>query len=97
MRLSAGRKDGGDLLISVADTGKGMAADDIPVALKPYGQTSTGQHLPGSTGLGLPLVKRLAEMHGGAIHIVSAIGQGTSVEIRLPAARFEAAGAALEQ
>jgi signal transduction histidine kinase len=86
--ISARRSDDGDLLIIVADTGVGMAPEDIPVALSPYGQTTTGRHMPGSTGLGLPLVKCMAELHGGTILIESKIGAGTTVTIRLPGARF---------
>ena len=86
--ISARRSDDGDLLIKVADTGAGMSAEDIPVALSPYGQTTTGRHMPGSTGLGLPLVKSMAELHGGSILIESEVGSGTTVTIRLPGARF---------
>jgi signal transduction histidine kinase len=86
--ISARRSEMGDLLIIVADTGAGMSAEDIPVALSPYGQTTTGRHMPGSTGLGLPLVKNMAELHGGSVQIESEIGAGTTVTIRLPGARF---------
>ena len=92
--LSARRNQAGDLCIAVADTGYGMASEDIPVALRPYGQTAWGRHMPGSTGLGLPLVKRMAELHGGSIWIDSKLDVGTTVTIRLPAARFEDAGGA---
>ena len=82
------RADDGDLLLIVKDTGQGMSPEDIPVALSPYGQTTTGRHMPGSTGLGLPLVKSMAELHGGTVLIESEVGKGTTATIRLPGDRF---------
>ncbi|WP_341702208.1 PAS-domain containing protein [Ferrovibrio sp.] len=77
----------GHLDISVHDTGVGMAPQDIPKALAPFGQVIgvlTRQHQ--GTGLGLPLVKSLAELHHGSLSITSAPGQGTTATIRLPLA-----------
>jgi PAS domain S-box-containing protein len=81
--------DDGDFLLSVTDTGIGMAVRDIPKALAPFGQvdSSLTRRYEG-TGLGLPLVKSLAEMHGGSVEIDSEPGRGTMVSIRLPAARL---------
>ncbi|MEI9994134.1 MAG: ATP-binding protein [Rhizomicrobium sp.] len=70
--------------IAVCDTGVGIAADEIDRLGNPFVQLSnnSGNH-PG-TGLGLALVKGLAEMHGGGIRIESQLGQGTTVTVRLP-------------
>ena len=79
---------GGDLLIKVADTGVGMAPEDIPVALTAFRQVDSGwSRKHGGTGLGLPLVKSLVELHGGTLHIESARGLGTTVTLSFPAAR----------
>jgi PAS domain S-box-containing protein len=79
---------GGEVSISVADTGIGMAADEIPRALQPFGQIDNSLTRPhGGTGLGLPLAKRLVELHGGTLKIESAPGRGTIVTVTLPAKR----------
>ena len=78
----------GEVVISVADSGIGMAPEDIPRALQPFGQVDNGlarQH--GGTGLGLPLAQRLVELHGGTLTIDSALGKGTTVTVVLPAER----------
>jgi len=74
-----------NLRIAVADTGIGMAPEDIPVALTAFGQihsTYTKEH--NGTGLGLPLAKWLIEMHGGSLILASTPGQGTTVTLLLP-------------
>ncbi len=92
--VSAGVTAARDLLLSVADTGIGMAAQDIPVALAPFRQVedALNRRFEG-TGLGLPLAKTLTELHGGTLEIESAPGRGTTVRITLPAARLLAAAA----
>ena len=69
----------------VADTGIGMAPDQIPIALAPFGQISnsmTRKH--DGVGLGLPLTKRLIELHGGTIELDSNPGKGTVASVHLP-------------
>jgi PAS domain S-box-containing protein len=79
-------KESGDGIdINVTDTGIGMSDKDIGLALAPFGQVDSAlnrRHM--GTGLGLPLSKSLAELHGGALRIESAPGKGTSVTVRLP-------------
>lgn len=70
--------------IEVTDSGIGMSADDIELALSPFGQVDSAlnrQHA--GTGLGLPLSKSLAELHGGTLDISSAPGAGTTVTVHL--------------
>jgi len=77
-----------DLLLRVSDTGLGMAAADIPLALKPFGQierTLSRKH--GGVGLGLPLSKHLVELHGGRLEVSSTPGKGTSISVYFPPAR----------
>lgn len=69
------------LLITVRDTGKGIAAADIPKALTPFEQVA-GDGRKVGTGLGLPLAKALTEAHGGTLEIISAVGKGTTVTLR---------------
>jgi signal transduction histidine kinase len=75
----------GDLLISVSDTGIGMAAEEIPRALEPFGQIDgTLARRYDGTGLGLTITKAFVEMHGGALTLDSEKGRGTTATIRLP-------------
>jgi PAS domain S-box-containing protein len=85
----------GDVVISVTDTGIGMAAEDIPRALQPFGQIDNSlARSHGGTGLGLPLAKRLAELHGGTLTIESQLGEGTTATVTLPAERVHLRDAA---
>jgi thioredoxin len=83
------RLDGdGGLELCVTDTGIGMRAEDIPRALEPFAQidSARARRLEG-TGLGLPLSRKLVELHGGTLSIRSEIDKGTTVAVRLPATR----------
>ncbi len=75
---------GEDLEIVVSDTGVGISDADLDRLGKPYEQGGdTAQKVRG-TGLGLSLVRAFAELHGGAMSIESALGEGTSVSVRMP-------------
>jgi PAS domain S-box-containing protein len=80
--------DGAGVVIAVEDTGIGMKAEDIPVALEPFRQIdgALSRRFDG-TGLGLPLAKALVELHGGALEIESAPSAGTTVRLHLPLER----------
>ncbi|HEY0835420.1 MAG TPA: ATP-binding protein [Azospirillum sp.] len=81
--------DGG-LAVTVADTGIGIAAEDIPLILEPFGQVrSAFQRNHAGTGLGLPLSRRLMEAHGGTLEIDSTPGEGTRITLRFPAERVQ--------
>jgi signal transduction histidine kinase len=83
------RRSNDGLVITVADTGIGMAAEDIPTALERFGQVDSRlSRAYEGTGLGLPLAKQLVELHGGTLAIESVVGRGTTVTIALPAARL---------
>jgi two-component system cell cycle sensor histidine kinase PleC len=76
---------GSNIAISVSDTGIGIRAEDIPKVLEPFGQVESlmSQKHKG-TGLGLPLTKELAELHGGSLTMESNVDAGTTVTITLP-------------
>ncbi len=86
IRLSADREDG-FVRIGVSDNGPGVAADDLKRILEPFEQVrrSHADH-DGGTGLGLPLVKAFAELHGGYLTLESTLGEGFAATIELPAA-----------
>lgn len=78
------RADGG-VSVEVADSGVGMEAADIPKALALFSQVDEGharQHE--GTGLGLPIVKSLIELHGGRLQLTSEKGKGTTVRLDFP-------------
>ena len=88
--LVAAESSEAGLRLAVSDTGIGMAPKDIPKALEPFSQIdSSVTRKYGGTGLGLPLSKLFAEMHGGSLVIESAPGRGTTVSVYLPAAAAE--------
>jgi PAS domain S-box-containing protein len=76
------------VIIEIIDTGVGMNADQIPVALQPFGRLGNDLHnRQGGTGLGLPLTKRLVELHGGSLTISSRPSLGTAVRLIFPPER----------
>ncbi|MEJ0062450.1 MAG: ATP-binding protein [Alphaproteobacteria bacterium] len=81
----------GRMCFAVADTGIGIAPEDIATALAPFGQIeSVLSRKTQGTGLGLPLTKALVELHGGELKIESALGKGTTVTVTLPPERVVA-------
>ncbi|HXQ46818.1 MAG TPA: HAMP domain-containing sensor histidine kinase, partial [Caulobacteraceae bacterium] len=72
------------LELSVADTGIGIAEDDLARLGRPYEQAGDASHQAQGTGLGLSLVRAFAELHGGEMAIESRLGEGTAVTVRLP-------------
>jgi two-component system cell cycle sensor histidine kinase PleC len=74
--------------IVVRDTGIGMDPSEIPVALSPFGQLDQGlARRHEGTGLGLPLVREMVELHGGTLSLTSARGKGTTATLHFPATR----------
>lgn len=79
------RIEGGAIELSVSDTGIGIAEADIERLGRPFTQVSSGSaRRYQGTGLGLSLVKGLADLHGGAMTIRSEPGIGTMVTVRIP-------------
>jgi signal transduction histidine kinase len=98
------RADGGDAVISIADEGFGISSSLLPVVFDLYVQADrTIPHARGGLGIGLPLVRRLVELHGGSVAAASdGEGRGSTFIVRLKqvpsrtAARAGCAGTALE-
>ncbi len=79
--------DGGQTII-VTDTGPGIPKEEIPKVLSAFGQGSLAQKsAEGGTGLGLPIVSRLIELHGGRFELKSELRRGTQAIVRIPATR----------
>jgi signal transduction histidine kinase len=87
IRLSAGVRDDG-LILDVADSGVGIDPDLLPLLFDRFSRTDQprSRHA-GGTGLGLPIVKAIAEAHGGSVEVESLPGQGTSIRMLIPGLR----------
>jgi len=86
--IQAERNAESGLVISVSDTGIGIAPEDIAKVLEPFGQVDNLQSRANTgTGLGLPLVQLMMQMHDGSLQLDSAVGQGTTVALHFPPAR----------
>jgi signal transduction histidine kinase len=80
----------GQVRIRVRDNGPGIAAGDLQNIFRPFYTTKGGK----GNGLGLPMCRRIAELHGGSIEVTTQLGQGTTFSIVLPAAGGEVPAAA---
>jgi signal transduction histidine kinase len=79
------RQRNGEVTVSVADTGPGIAAEDLDRIFEEFQQTEAGARQREGTGLGLALSKRFVEMHGGRIWCDSELGKGSTFRFTLPA------------
>jgi signal transduction histidine kinase len=77
------RVEDGRVEIAVADNGPGIAPEDVETIFEEFEQTSTGKQTEG-TGLGLPLSRKLAELHGGRLWVESEPGRGSIFRLTLP-------------
>lgn len=77
----------GDIMLIVKDNGRGIARDDIDRMLEPFNQGQSSINDGTGTGLGLPLTRAMAELHGGSLTIESEPGKGTVATIILPKIR----------
>lgn len=79
------RAQKGELVLAVGDSGVGMKADELAGVGQAWNQASAARETTErGSGLGLSLVRALAELHGGAMSVQSAPGEGTTVSITLP-------------
>jgi two-component system cell cycle sensor histidine kinase PleC len=84
----AGQSPGGNVVLGVRDTGVGISPDQMALVFERFGQArhdiSVAER---GTGLGLPIVKGLAEAHGADVQLESALGHGTTVTVIFPQSR----------
>lgn len=76
-----------NMVLIISDTGIGIPEEQITNALSVFGQVHR-EHSHEGTGLGLPLCKMFAELHGGKLAIGSTLGEGTTIRITLPRQRI---------
>jgi two-component system, cell cycle sensor histidine kinase PleC len=83
----------GAMTVQVADTGIGIARENLHRLLEPFSQVDAGlERRYEGAGLGLSISRRLAELHGGTLEIDSELGNGTTVTLTWPAARIATRG-----
>jgi two-component system cell cycle sensor histidine kinase PleC len=86
--LTIANTDDGGQMFSVRDTGPGIPKEEIPKVLQAFGQGSLAhQTAEGGTGLGLPIVQNLIELHGGHFELRSELRKGTEALVFFPRKR----------
>jgi len=86
--LSARTESDGSQTICITDNGPGIPKEEIPKVLSAFGQGSLAhKSAEGGTGLGLPIVSKLIELHGGTFELKSELRKGTQAIVRIPATR----------
>ncbi len=81
-------QQGNMISLAVSDTGIGIAEADMPKLFKPFSQVDSNlTRRYSGTGLGLALVKRIAELHGGSVSVTSELGKGSCFTVLIPAHR----------
>lgn len=79
--------DGQDAVISIADHGPGVPAEQIERLLRPFERGDSARSGSGGAGLGLPIVQRIARLHGGTLRLLANSPHGLRAEITLPLER----------
>jgi len=74
----------GSVVISVVDRGPGIPPDQMQNALREFHQINRRDQEQQGMGLGLPLARRILEVHAGTLEIQSVVGRGTQVTVKLP-------------
>ena len=78
------KTSGDEVLITVKDTGVGIAPEEQDLVFESFRQSESGRQSSGGTGLGLPISKHFVEAHGGRIWLESAVNEGTTFHVALP-------------
>jgi signal transduction histidine kinase len=79
-----GYRQGEEIIISIADSGSGIAPENHALIFEAFRQTKDGLRKGEGTGLGLPISRRLAEAHGGRVWVESMLGEGATFYVALP-------------
>ncbi|MFS4094434.1 sensor histidine kinase [Streptomyces sp. AF1A] len=85
----AARRDGSDVVLTVADTGCGIAAEELPHVFERFWRAEKSRsRRTGGSGLGLPIVRHMVAAHGGTAEAASEPGAGAVFTLRLPAGQM---------
>ena len=78
------RAENGTAVLTVSDTGKGIAPEDLPHIFERFYRADKVRSTDSGYGLGLAITKAILDAHEGTISVTSAIGEGSRFEVRLP-------------
>lgn len=84
--IEAGRGTDGGVILTVADTGIGIATENLPRVFEPFWQADAGVRRSEGSGLGLSICRKLMDLHGGGIAVASTPQEGTRVTLTFPPA-----------
>ena len=85
VRVCGARRGAQHVVVSVSDTGIGIAREDLPRLFREFEQLPQPNGVrPEGTGLGLALTRRLVELHGGKVEVESELGKGSTFSVYLP-------------
>jgi two-component system sensor histidine kinase ChiS len=83
--------NGANLLVGIRDTGIGIRPEDVAIVFAQFRQIDGNlNRRAGGTGLGMPITKKLVELHGGDIWVESVVGEGTTFWFTLPLTQEQA-------
>lgn len=77
-------RDGNDAVITVKDNGIGISEEDLGKIWQRFWQADSSRGTEGGSGLGLAMVKEIAELHGGSVDVESTLGKGSAFTFRIP-------------
>lgn len=78
------RQEPAETVIEVIDNGEGIAPEDLPRVFERFFRADKARQRKGGSGIGLSIVKRIAEAHGGKAHVRSELGTGSTFSISIP-------------
>lgn len=84
--ISARSQDGERLIVTISDTGAGIAPEHLPHIFDRFYRVDESRSGEDGTGLGLAIVRSIAQAHGGTVAVDSTVGKGSTFIVRLPAA-----------
>ncbi len=97
IKIKIGWTASGGEYFSVRDSGPGIPEDEIPIIMSSFGRGALAQkNADEGSGLGLPIVKGLVELHGGTFTLKSKLREGTEVIVIFPPSRVMDAASAVE-
>ena len=82
--VEVARADGAALSVAVRDSGRGIAPEVLPRVFERFVRADAARSAQGGAGLGLAIVKRIAELHGGSVHVESVLGAGATFTLTFP-------------
>jgi len=88
LAVRAARAADGGIALDIADDGPGMNAEEIKAAWATFSRSTNSFTTSEGTGLGLPISRSFAELHGGTLDIDSRKGHGATLRLHLPARRI---------